>query len=133
MLLGAEPGSIAAQGEDLAGWARVQQLGWDRLGPAQQWLCEHVLGLEPIAPEKRPRGKVSHAEKERRNLAAAAQYRQREGHLNVPRGHKEPLVLPDGTEVVLGLGLFLENSRRRRADIPPERAQRLTELGMRWQ
>ncbi|MEU9048664.1 MULTISPECIES: helicase associated domain-containing protein [unclassified Kitasatospora] len=69
----------------------------------------------------------------RRNLAAAAQYRAREGHLNVPRKHKEPLVLADGSTVQIGLGLFVENSRRRRADIPADRAARLTELGMRWE
>ncbi|MDH6115686.1 hypothetical protein P3T36_007662 [Kitasatospora sp. MAP12-15] len=132
-LAGAEPGSVVAQGEDLAGWARVQQVGWDQLGPAQQWVCEHVLGLEPLAPEERPVGKVTHAEKERRNLAAAAQFRAREGHLTAPRKHKESLALPDGSTVLLGLGLFLENSRRRRGDIPAERAARLTELGMRWE
>jgi superfamily II DNA or RNA helicase len=145
-LLGAEPGSITAQGEDLAGWARVQQLGWDKLGPAQQWMCEHVLGLEPLAPEERPKAKVSHAEKERRNLAAAAQYRKREGNLDVPRSHKEQLLLNDGGEsesesnnggkpqvVTVALGLFIANSRARKATIPTERANRLTKLGMRWQ
>lgn len=132
-LAGAEPGSVVVQGEDLAGWGRAQQVGWDKLGPAQQWLCEHVLGLEPLPAEQRPAGKVSHAEKEQRNLAAAAQYRAREGHLNVPRKHKEQLVLADGSTVQIGLGLFVDNSRRRRADIPTARAARLTELGMRWQ
>jgi len=133
VLLGAAPGSITAQGEDLAGWARIQQIGWAKLGPAQQWMCEHVLGLQPLAPEERPKGKVPHTEKERRNLAAATQYRTREGHLNPPRNHREAIVLDDGTTELVGLGLFVENSRRRRADIPAERAQRLTELGMRWQ
>nr|BEK62776.1 hypothetical protein KPHV_00030 [Kitasatospora purpeofusca] len=75
---------------------------------------------------------MSHAEKEQRNLAAAAQYRAREGHLNVPRKHKETLKLADGT-VEISLGLFIANSRSRRADIPAERAQRLTELSMRWE
>ncbi|MFD7645876.1 Helicase associated domain protein [Kitasatospora sp. NPDC059795] len=131
-LAGAEPGSIVVQGEDLAGWARAQQTGWDRLGPAQQWACEHVLGLEPLTPEQLPPAKVSHAEKEQRNLAAAAQYREREGHLNVPRGHKETLLLDDDTTVEVSLGLFITNSRSRRTTIPPARAQRLTELGMRW-
>jgi len=141
-LLGAEPGSVTAQGEDLAGWARVQQIGWAKLGPAQQWMCEHVLGLQPLAPEERPKEKVSWAKKERRNLAAAAQYREREGHLNVPRSHKETIVLDDtdsgagdgqgGTEVVVSLGLFCANSKRRKADIPVERAERLSELGMHW-
>jgi hypothetical protein len=133
VLLGAEPGSIAVQGEDLAGWARTQQLRWEQLGPAQQWMCRHVLGLEPLAAEERPKGPVSHAEKERRNLLAAAQYRAREGHLDAPRSHKEPIVLDDGSTELVSLGLFLGNSRSRRASIPPERADRLTELGMRWQ
>ncbi|MFJ9448262.1 Helicase associated domain protein [Kitasatospora sp. NPDC101235] len=136
-LAGAEPGSVVVQGEDLAGWGRMQQVGWDKLGPAQQWALEHVLGLEPLPAEQKPAGKVSHAEKERRNLAAAAQYREREGHLNVPRKHKEPLVVDDGTDggttVLISLGLFIANSRSRRADIPAERAARLTELGMRWE
>ncbi|MCZ4125451.1 DEAD/DEAH box helicase [Streptomyces sp. H39-S7] len=133
VLLGAEPGSVAAQGEDLAGWARVQQLGWDKIGPAQQWMLEHVLGLVPLAPEERPKGKVPHTEKERRNLLAAAQYREREGHINAPRSHKEPVVLDDGTTELVGLGVFLANSKRRKGAIPPERAARLTELGMRWE
>ncbi|MFJ7280226.1 helicase associated domain-containing protein [Kitasatospora sp. NPDC098663] len=131
-LAGAEPGSIIVQGEDLAGWGRAQQIGWDKLSPAQQWACEHVLGLEPLPAEQKPAGKVTHAEKEQRNLAAA-QYRAREGHLDVPRKHKEPLVLADGSTVQIGLGLFIANSRSRRADIPAERAARLTELGIRWE
>jgi hypothetical protein len=146
VLLGAEPGSIAAQGEDLAAWARTQQLGWERLGPAQQWMCEHVLGLQPLAAEVRPKAKVTHAQKEARNLAAAAQYRQREGNLDVPRNHKEQLLLNNGGEsdaesnnsgkpqvVTVALGLFIANSRARKATIPTERAKRLTQLGMRWQ
>jgi hypothetical protein len=132
-LAGAEPGSIAVQGEDLAGWARTQQLRWETLGPAQQWMCEHVLGLAPAAPTERPKGPVRHAEKERRNLLAAAQYRAREGHLDAPRNHKEPIVLNDGSTELVGLGLFLANSRARRALIPAERATRLTQLGIRWQ
>ncbi|MFJ4598083.1 MULTISPECIES: Helicase associated domain protein [unclassified Kitasatospora] len=136
-LAGAEPGSVVVQGEDLAGWGRAQQNGWDKLAPAQQWALEHVLGIGPLPAEQKPAGKVSHAEKEARNLAAATQYREREGHLNVPRKHKEPLVLDDGTDdgttVQISLGLFIANSRSRRADIPAERAARLTELGMRWE
>lgn len=96
-------------------------------------MCEHVLGLVPLAPEERPKEKVSWAEKESRNLAAAAQYREREGHINAPRSHKKDLVLDDGTTIRISLGLFLANSRSRKAGIPAERAARLTELGMRWE
>ncbi|MGE7439363.1 MULTISPECIES: helicase associated domain-containing protein [Kitasatospora] len=76
---------------------------------------------------------MAHAEKEQRTLAAAAQYRTREGHLNVPRKHKEPLELADGTTVQISLGLFIANSRSRRGDIPTDRAKRLTQLGIRWE
>ncbi|MDH6108013.1 hypothetical protein P3T34_000228 [Kitasatospora sp. MAP12-44] len=76
---------------------------------------------------------MTHAEKEARNLATAAQYREREGHLNVPRTHKETILLDDGTTVEVSQGLFITNSHNRRADIPTQRAQRLTELGMRWE
>ncbi|MGW2402769.1 Helicase associated domain protein [Kitasatospora sp. NPDC001664] len=131
--LDGDPGAVVVQGEDLTGWARAQRVGWAKLGPAQQWLVEHVLGLEPLAVEELPPVKVSHAEKERRNLLAAAQYREREGHLNVSRKHPERLVLDDGTVVEVSLGLFIANSRLRRATIPAERAERLTELGMRWE
>ncbi|KQV16031.1 hypothetical protein ASE03_32620 [Kitasatospora sp. Root187] len=131
--LDGDPGAVVVQGEDLTGWARTQRIGWDKLGPAQQWLCEHVLGLEPMAAEHLPPAKVSHAEKERRNLAAATQYREREGNLNVGRKHKEPLALADGSTVEVSLGLFISNSRTRRATIPAARAARLTELGMRWE
>lgn len=96
-------------------------------------MCEHVLGLVPLAPEERPKAKLPHAEKERRNLLAATQYRQREGTLDVPSKHRESIMLDDGTTKQIGLGLFLANSRRRKADIPQERAARLTELGMRWE
>lgn len=41
-------------------------------------------------------------------------------------------MLDDGSTVEVGLGLFVANSRSRRADIPTDRAAQLTELGMRW-
>ena len=127
------PTGVVVQGEDLSAWARTQQLGWDRLGPAQRWMCEHVLGLGPLAVPERPRGPVSHADKEHRNLAAAAQFRAREGHLDVPRGHREEITLDDGSTEPVSLGLFIANSRSRKSSIPAQRAQRLTDLGMRWQ
>lgn len=132
-LTGAAPGTMVVQGEDLAGWARTQQAGWEKLGPAQRWLCEHVLGLAPLPSAKPPKEPVPRAEKERRNLAAATAFQAREGHLNVPRSHKETITLDDGTAVDISLGLFLTNSRTRKAGIPAERAQALTELGMRWE
>ncbi|WBP91407.1 helicase [Kitasatospora cathayae] len=42
-------------------------------------------------------------------------------------------MLADGTTAQIRLGLFIANSRSRRADIPADRAARLTELGIRWE
>ena len=61
------------------------------------------------------------------NLAAAKQYREREGHLNVPRKHLENV---DGTEYKLGY--WIANARAKKANLTAERAAQLTELGMRW-
>lgn len=61
------------------------------------------------------------------NLAAARQYQQREGHLEVPHRHIEKL---DGAEHALGV--FIANSRSRRTRLAPERVEELSELGMRW-
>lgn len=104
----------------LAGWApRAQQTSWGRLGPGRRWACEHVLGLAPLEPEKLPAAKVPHAAEEERNLAAAARYRKREGHLHVPRKHKRPLEPADGTAVEISPGLSIADSRNRRDSIPP--------------
>ncbi|WP_245939181.1 helicase associated domain-containing protein [Actinacidiphila glaucinigra] len=61
------------------------------------------------------------------NLAAARQYAERGGHLDVPRSHVETI---DGTAHTLGI--FIANQRARRAGLAPERVAELTALGMRW-
>ncbi|MFJ8158790.1 helicase associated domain-containing protein [Streptomyces sp. NPDC094468] len=69
----------------------------------------------------------SRAQKWEANLAAARRYRAREGYLNVPRTHTETV---DGSE--LALGVFIANSRTRKARLAPERIEELSALGMRW-
>lgn len=78
------------------------------------------------------------------NLAAARQYRAREGHLNVPRKHVEELSVADagpaatGREitpedtVLVDLGMWTANVRRRAAKLTSERRAALDQLGMRW-
>ncbi|MCX5328425.1 MULTISPECIES: helicase associated domain-containing protein [unclassified Streptomyces] len=51
----------------------------------------------------------------------------REGHLRVPRQHREDV---DGE--LFGLGSFVANDRRRAAKLSPERREALNVLGMRW-
>ncbi|MFJ4966985.1 Helicase associated domain protein [Streptomyces sp. NPDC088729] len=124
-----EPGCLVVQGEDLGQWAGGQRRQWDTLGAAQRWLLQEALGLGPlqagergVAAPRRTRAQVWAS-----NLAAARQYQQREGHLEVPHRHIEKL---DGTEHALGV--FIANSRSRRTRLAPERVEELSELGMRW-
>ncbi|MCQ4079705.1 helicase associated domain-containing protein [Streptomyces sp. RB6PN25] len=62
------------------------------------------------------------------NLAAARQYQQREGHLEVPHRHTEEV---EGTGYTLGV--FIANSRARKDRLAPERVEELSALGMRWE
>ncbi|WP_326769825.1 hypothetical protein OG978_39485 [Streptomyces sp. NBC_01591] len=58
--------------------------------PAQQWLLENVLGLEPAKEDERP-VKRTQDDMWALNLAAAQQFHTHEGHLSVPRKHAEQL------------------------------------------
>ncbi|MER5728221.1 Helicase associated domain protein [Streptomyces sp. NPDC002138] len=121
------PGEARVQGEDLGLWVRTQRLGWDRLTGAQRWLLEHTLGTGPADESERPRPRRPHGDAWAANLAAARRFREREGHLRVPRTHVEPL----GGEAVR-LGSWIANQRSRASSLTPERRSALSELGMRW-
>ncbi|WP_072489527.1 helicase associated domain-containing protein [Streptomyces atratus] len=75
------------------------------------------------------------------NLAAARQFHAREGHLRVPRKHVEELEaveVPTGRQdgaggpVVVKLGTWLDNVRKRADRLSAERRAELGALGMRW-
>jgi hypothetical protein len=130
------PGQAVHQGEDLGRWVRTQRLGWDRLTTVQQWMCENVLGIEPAAEDEKPKPRRTQADKWALNYAAARQYYEREGHLQVPRGHVERIVTgndgEDQEERDLKLGSWISNQRSRAATLPPERVEQLSAIGMRW-
>ncbi|GAB2892009.1 helicase associated domain-containing protein [Streptomyces mayteni] len=74
-----------------------------------------------------------------RGRAAAKQYLAREGHLKVPRGHVEHLVLEEGAgggdqepgeTVAVRLGVWRSNMRSRRDTLPIEQQTALDELGL---
>ncbi|MGW2240279.1 Helicase associated domain protein [Streptomyces sp. NPDC001759] len=134
--LPAKLGEVVVQGEDLGAWIAAQRAGWDKLVPAQQWLLESV-GVDP--DEDVPARPVvrSQADRWETNLAAARQYRNREGHLHVPRKHIETISARDGAgeedgQTVVRLGAWIDNTRRRATKLSPERRADLSELGMRW-
>ncbi|MDQ0798360.1 hypothetical protein QFZ58_006848 [Streptomyces sp. B1I3] len=95
---------VLRQGEDLGRWVQAQQLGWDKLTSVQQWMCEHVLGIQPARDEDKPKPRTSQAEKWAMHYTAAKQYYEREGHLQVPRKHIETITRHRG-----------QRPRRRRA------------------
>ncbi|WP_331737248.1 Helicase associated domain protein [Streptomyces sp. NBC_00019] len=138
-----EPGDVVVQGEDLGRWVKTQRLAWDRLPIAQVWLLENVLGLEPAGEDERPVRRTQD-DKWMLNLAAARQFHAREGHLNVPRKHVEELpvalagpaatgreITPEDT-VLVDLGMWLANVRRRADKLTDQRRGDLDVLGMRW-
>ncbi len=130
------PGQAVHQGEDLGRWVRAQRHGRDRLTSAQQWMCEHILGIHPAAEEVQPPPRRKHSDRWAMNYAAARQYYEREGHLRVPRGHTERIVTghDDGhqEEQELKLGSWIGNQRSRAASLSPERREQLTAIAMHW-
>ncbi|MEU0940797.1 helicase associated domain-containing protein [Embleya sp. NPDC005971] len=118
------PGCTAG-GEDVGAWLERQRRGGADLTPAQRKALAGV-GVDVTAvvvPEQR-------AVVDRWVLtpAAAAAFREREGHLVVPRRHVEQVGV-DGVVHAVKLGVALANARQRRATWPAERVEALTVLG----
>ncbi|MFJ4082779.1 Helicase associated domain protein [Streptomyces iakyrus] len=137
------PGDVVRQGEDLGRWVKTVRFGWDKLTTVQQWMCEHVLGIQPATEDEKPRPRRTQADKWALNYAAAKQFYEREGHLRVPRKHIERVVIGgdgDGSrdggvgqeEREFRLGAWVSNQRSRAASLSPERVEQLSAIGMRW-
>ncbi|MER7111163.1 DEAD/DEAH box helicase [Streptomyces sp. NPDC000229] len=114
-------GVAIADGEDLGKWAAAQRAGFTKLTATQQWMLTSMLNIT-AAPAKRTR-----AEMLAQNLAAARQYHEREGHLEVPRSHTEHI---NGEAV--RLGAWISQQRVKGDKLAPERVRELSSLGMRW-
>ncbi|MBD0419291.1 Helicase associated domain protein [Streptomyces sp. TRM S81-3] len=136
-----QPGTVVHQGEDLGQWVRSVRLGWDKLTTVQQWMCEHILGIQPATEDEKPRPRRTQADKWALNYAAAKQFFEREGHLRVPRKHVERIAVGgDGNggsgehQKVreLRLGAWIGNQRSRASTLTPERIEQLSAIGMRW-
>jgi len=132
-------GDVVRQGEDLGRWVNSVRLGWGRLTGAQQWMCEHVLGIEPATDDEKRKPRTSQAQKWAMHFVAARQFFEREGHLRVPRKHVETIIVGaadgEGQEqqyVQLKLGAWVSNQRARAASLTPERVEQLSRVGMRW-
>jgi hypothetical protein len=123
---------------------RSVRLGWDKLTTVQQWMCEHILGIQPATEDEKPRPRRTQADKWALNYAAAKQFYERERHLRVPRQHVERIAVPigddsrdgesgrDQEEREIKLGAWVSNQRSRAAALSPERVEQLSAIGMRW-
>ncbi|WP_330481419.1 DEAD/DEAH box helicase [Streptomyces sp. NBC_00724] len=114
-------GVAIADGEDLGKWAAAQRAGFAKLIIPQQAMLTGTLNIT-AAPAKRTR-----AEMWADNLTAARQYHKREGHLEVPRSHTEPV-----GDQAMRLGAWISQQRVKATKLAPERVKELTDLGMRW-
>ncbi|MGW0572982.1 Helicase associated domain protein [Streptomyces tauricus] len=132
VLVYVEPG-VTVHGMDLGRWLERQRTHkvWQELADGQRERLEQlgvmpaVPAPEPEAPAKPSTAPVSAFEK---GVAALAQYKARTGSVKVPRGHVE--ALPDGSEVKLGV--FLSNSKSRRAKLTADKLAALAGLGLEW-
>ncbi|WP_128429414.1 DEAD/DEAH box helicase [Streptomyces cyaneus] len=122
---------LTVHGMDIGKWLARQRKPevWQALHDGQRERLER-LGITPLAPEpetsaKPPTTPMSAFEK---GLAALTQYKTREGHVTVPRGHVERL--EDGTEVKLGV--WTMNQKSRRAKLTSDKLAALAALGLKW-
>ncbi|MFF8961047.1 Helicase associated domain protein [Streptomyces sp. NPDC014894] len=121
---------FTVHGMDIGKWLAKQRQHtvWTELMGGQRELLEAV-GIVPLPPEpepaQAPKTALSAFEK---GVAALAQYKTRTGSVKPPRAHVE--VLEDGSEVKLGV--FLSNSKSRRAKLTADKLAALAALGLEW-
>ncbi|MEU2159268.1 Helicase associated domain protein [Streptomyces sp. NPDC019396] len=123
---------VTSAGADVGGWLKRQRehMVWQGLEEGQRERLA-TLGVTPLPPEQREHVKASRAPSAgfERGCAALAQYKARTGTTGpVSRSHVE--TLKDGTEVKLGV--FLANTKTRRAKLTGEQLERLARLGLEW-
>ncbi|MGE7439472.1 helicase associated domain-containing protein [Kitasatospora sp. NPDC001175] len=116
------------EGEQLGRWVKAQRAGWADLDQEQRDLLA-AIGIEEdqelaaarAAATAKP--KVSRADRFGAGLAALAAFVEREGHVRVPRTHKEGGV---------SLGSWLNNQKARRDKLTAEQIGQLEALGVGW-
>ncbi|MBB0229861.1 DEAD/DEAH box helicase [Streptomyces calidiresistens] len=125
---------VTVHGMDIGRWLARQRTpkGWEGLAAGQRELLE-AIGITPPPPQqtepvKTPGAAVSAFEK---GVAALAQYKAREGSVTVPRGHVETVAV-GGQEHAVKLGVWLTNTKTRRAKLTTDKLTALADLGLHW-
>ncbi|MFD8221246.1 helicase associated domain-containing protein [Streptomyces sp. NPDC059697] len=125
---------FTVHGMDIGKWLVKQRKSavWQALTNGQRERLEQ-LGITPPAPQPEalaqpattPLGAFE------RGVAALTQYKARTGTVTVPRGHVETIVI-DGREHAVKLGVFLSNTKTRRAKLITDKLTALAKLGLDW-
>ncbi|MEU7318423.1 Helicase associated domain protein [Streptomyces sp. NPDC007083] len=104
---------VSVGGDDIGAWLAEQSAAWHNLRQPQQERLA-ALGIQP-AVGGQPSGPAVPAAASRWeiNLAAARQFKAREGHLRVPRPHIEAVTDTQGRRHRIRLGVFRSNTRSR--------------------
>lgn len=124
---------VTVHGMDVGKWLAKQRTStaWQALSDGQRERLEQ-LGITPPAPTPELEAPAAPATAPvsafEKGVAALTQYKARTGSVTVPRGHVE--ALPDGSEVKLGV--FLSNSKTRRAKLTADKLAALAALGLEW-
>ncbi|AJC61934.1 helicase-associated (plasmid) [Streptomyces sp. 769] len=127
---------VTVGGQDIGTWLQAQREDWEHLSDQQRERLA-TLGVEPLptaekeAPAKAAKARKGVSAAFERAIAALAQYKTREGHVTVPRAHTETVVVDD-QEHTVKLGVFLSNTKSRRAKLTSEQLTTLAELGLDW-
>ncbi|MFI9789115.1 Helicase associated domain protein [Kitasatospora sp. NPDC051984] len=136
------PVDTSFEGEPIGRWVRAQRGGWTALAGEQQDLLL-ALGIEADAElaaeaaakaERATRPVRARGDRFAQHLEALRRFAEREGHVRVPRQHKEPLEAVEGDQepVLLGLGAWLSNQRSRRAKLTAQQLVALGRAGVEW-
>ncbi|WP_393096703.1 Helicase associated domain protein [Streptomyces sp. LN325] len=125
---------VTVHGMDVGKWLAKQRTPavWQGLAEGQRERLE-AIGITPLPPEPEAAVKPSAAAVSafEKGVAALAQYKARTGSVTVPRGHVETIVI-DGQEYPVKLGVFLSNSKSRRAKLTTDKLAQLADLGLNW-
>ncbi|WP_331735253.1 Helicase associated domain protein (plasmid) [Streptomyces sp. NBC_01166] len=122
---------VVVHGCDVGAWINRQRehTVWESLLPEQRQLLEG-LGLTPL-PAAPARKTAPAAGAFERGVLALEQYKNRTGTVTVPRAHIETVIV-DGKEHPVKLGVFLTNSKTRRAKLAADKLAVLAALGLEW-
>ncbi|MFE7759527.1 Helicase associated domain protein [Streptomyces sp. NPDC057429] len=123
---------VVVHGCDVGAWINRQreQTVWQSLLPEQQQRLA-ALGLTPLPAAPAAKAKQSSVGAFERGVLALAQYKNRTGSVTVPRAHIETVVI-EGEEHPVKLGVFITNSKTRRAKLATDKLAVLAALGMEW-